>query len=141
MSDNRPTKEQLQTALATAEHSRPPRYVAVLAAEVRALLRDLEGLKSESKVLDSHCDLHMRELRALREERDLFRTASEAAELSIVELREELGRERGASKPELRKQIQELESAIARVEALCDMQHADRLIRVGDIRTALRGQP
>lgn len=58
----RPTPEQLQTAMIVADQSRPPHYVAVLAAEVRALQREL----------------------------DLFRSAGEAAELRIVELREEV---------------------------------------------------
>lgn len=60
---------------------------------------------------------------------------------AVTTLLEELGRERGASKPELRKQIQELEATIARVEELCGMNHKDSLIRVSDIRAALRGAP
>lgn len=60
----RPTPEQLQTALTVADQSRPPHYVAVLAAEVRALQREL----------------------------DLFREAGHAAELRIVELVKEIDR-------------------------------------------------
>lgn len=109
---------------------------------------DREWLRGECKNLAS-------EARGLRLERALFSAAALAAEKRATELRAEADEEKrlrgmAVAAFELwRHQWTEMRDTmwapavakLARVEALCDMQHDDTLIAVGDVMRALRGAP
>jgi hypothetical protein len=87
------------------------------------------------------------DVRRLREESRLFREAGHAAELRIVELREETARLReilDSANEEARAfqaGYKRERATLARVEALLELEHDDSTVRVSRLRELLRGEP
>ena len=112
----RPTKEQVDAVLAKHPSTlpcNPRRDGCILAAEVRAL----------------------------REERDLFRTAGEAAELRIVELREEVASKQRAyesTAAAFRATINRAEALVDRWNEMSFVVHPNECAE--DLAAALQGE-
>ena len=106
-----------------------PDVYRILAAEVRALRED-------------YADLEQRSLTALEQMTASAVTAITGAGVNadLAEQYAELRVEMEGWKEEAG-DAEELRATIARVEALCDMQHEDSAVSIGDIRAALRGEP
>lgn len=112
-------ESELEEALKSAEDNDDDvRWAApLLAAEVRRLRGENATLNDGFSALDPH-------MRGYRDEAERLRG-------TIRAMSENEGK--------LQLQIANLQTALSRTESLCDMQHDDRLIRVADIRRALRG--
>lgn len=126
----RPAKEAVDHALVMVDnHLRAfpesRMSLGILAAEVRALREELGNCEEEFR-------------KPPRDEIERLKTDLEWQVACCKALQE--SQERLAAEGVHRNWLYERQVATsARVEALCDMQHDDRLIRVGDIRAALRG--
>jgi len=113
----------------------PTHYETVLAAEVRALRLEVEEAKRRCSQCGFACS-----------DKDGDAAENERLRTQLADLQRRLdvcrfGGENAAAEFNRRGELNaQYEAKFSRVEALCDMQHDDRLIRVGDIRAALRGE-